>query len=260
MDEAERLIHLQAGKAYGKERTCGSKVNYRTEGTATKSAEKMSLKQSGDLEAYPCFWCNGWHIGRSLTPEERQQFTDEFIDAVHVDVDVLLKAIGPQSEQLENWVGSTEAPSVIHPRVARSDGGGLCPEQHYGVLTDGRSFYFRYRHGSASLQVLDRPPGVYDLPVVNPFFDREACHIAAEAGTEYTGPPFWAEPVVWVPVSEEDDGFFQDDGEKLDTFSRLLALVDKYDQQLAARDYEGESTPLGQGSPWGPAMKVSYDR
>lgn len=250
MDQEERIIHLQAGKAYGVDRTCGEKVKYRTEVTAAKVAEKMSLKHSRDLEAYPCFWCNFWHVGRTLTPEERQHFAEEFTNAINVEIDVILRAIGPESTRFEDWVGSEGARSIVHPRVVQSDGGGVCPEQHYGVLADGRSFYLRYRHGSASLQVLDRPPGVYDLPVVNPFFDREACNAAAAAGVEYTGPPFWAEPTVWVSVSEEDDGYFQDGAEKLDTFSQLLALVDEYDQELAARDYEGESTPLGQESPW----------
>lgn len=35
-----------------------------------------------------------------------------------------------------------------------------CPEQYEGQLTDGRYFYFRYRHGMASLAVASTPTQV----------------------------------------------------------------------------------------------------
>lgn len=149
-----------------------------------------------------------------------------------------------------DWIHVDTIPFIRHPRVQSSDGGGLCPEQHYGVLTDGRTFYFRYRHGEASLQVLHRPEGVCDLPVTNPEFDREAFKVAINNSQDYAGPPFWAQPKVWVTVSEEDDGYFQDDEEKEDTFTRLMELIDEYDQDLAAREYAGEFSPLAQESPW----------
>jgi len=37
---------------------------------------------------------------------------------------------------------------------------GACPVQIEGELTDGRQFYFRYRHAHASLAVGDYPQGV----------------------------------------------------------------------------------------------------
>lgn len=41
--------------------------------------------------------------------------------------------------------------TIRHPAVATSDGGGACPEQYEGRLTNGLMFYFRFRRGSAGL-------------------------------------------------------------------------------------------------------------
>lgn len=46
---------------------------------------------------------------------------------------------------------------LTDPRVAESRGGGMCPEQHEGRLHSGEFFYFRYRHGHASVTLADRP-------------------------------------------------------------------------------------------------------
>lgn len=43
---------------------------------------------------------------------------------------------------------------IAHPLVATQQRTcGACPEQWEGTLTDGHLFYFRYRHGWASLGV-----------------------------------------------------------------------------------------------------------
>lgn len=63
-------LHINAGFICGKEHTCGNKINYGSEETATKSAEKMSIKYQKEMEAYPCAFCNGWHIGRKMSIEE----------------------------------------------------------------------------------------------------------------------------------------------------------------------------------------------
>ena len=39
---------------------------------------------------------------------------------------------------------------------------GACPVQIEGELTDGRKFYFRYRHAFASLAVGEYPQGVVE--------------------------------------------------------------------------------------------------
>jgi len=77
MDEKLIRVHILAGKEYGQEPTCGAKVDYKTEATATRIAEKLSSKFGKEMEAYPCYWCNGWHIGRKLTKEELQNFLDK---------------------------------------------------------------------------------------------------------------------------------------------------------------------------------------
>lgn len=83
MDEAERKLHLVAGVTYGRTATCGSpekpKIDYKSEETAVKAAASLTAKRADGkvLEAYPCFWCSGWHIGRKMTDEEREQFQDK---------------------------------------------------------------------------------------------------------------------------------------------------------------------------------------
>lgn len=68
-------MHLVAGKTYGEEATCGSKIDYRSEASAAKAAIKMGAKYSDkDFEEYPCCWCGGWHVGRAMTEEEVVKF------------------------------------------------------------------------------------------------------------------------------------------------------------------------------------------
>ncbi len=76
MDERVRQIHLLAGKEYGREATCrnGEKINYRTEEAAVQAADAMTQKHGRPLEGYPCYWCDGWHVGRKMTSEEVAEF------------------------------------------------------------------------------------------------------------------------------------------------------------------------------------------
>jgi hypothetical protein len=76
MERWEIDMHLAAGRFYGKESTCGRKIDYRSEASADKAAKGMTAKGSKDLEAYPCAFCYGWHIGRKLSAEEMFAFTD----------------------------------------------------------------------------------------------------------------------------------------------------------------------------------------
>lgn len=76
MDDRIRQIHYRAGEAYGREATCGIKVDYRTEESAERARIAMVGKSAKPLEAYPCFWCHGWHLGRAMTPEEWQRFAE----------------------------------------------------------------------------------------------------------------------------------------------------------------------------------------
>jgi len=60
------MLHLVAGFFCGEENTCGDKVDYKSQETATKSADLMSIKFDKIMEAYPCTFCRGWHIGRMI--------------------------------------------------------------------------------------------------------------------------------------------------------------------------------------------------
>ena len=77
MDATERQMHLDAGRAYGRASTCVDKVDYKSEITESTVAEKMSRKHGRTMECYPCFWCDGWHIGRAMTSTERVNFLGE---------------------------------------------------------------------------------------------------------------------------------------------------------------------------------------
>ena len=67
--------HIRAGKAYGRAATCGNKIDYKSEDTSRRAADAMNKKNPDKrLEAYPCAWCRGWHIGREMTEEEAENF------------------------------------------------------------------------------------------------------------------------------------------------------------------------------------------
>jgi hypothetical protein len=86
MNEAIYNLHLNAGQAIGKDKTCGCKIDYKTEVTASEAAdsakrtlrERMNSKPNtrNILEAYPCAFCQGWHIGRAMTREELESYIE----------------------------------------------------------------------------------------------------------------------------------------------------------------------------------------
>ena len=78
MDEDIYNLHLEAGKAIGRDKTCGRKIDYKTEQKAIESATRMNLKPNtrNILEAYPCAFCHGWHIGRAMTKEELESYIE----------------------------------------------------------------------------------------------------------------------------------------------------------------------------------------
>jgi len=69
-------LHLNAGQKSGIERTCGKKVKYNTEETAIKSTEAMNKKPGTrrELEPYPCYFCQKWHIGGRMSVEVLRNF------------------------------------------------------------------------------------------------------------------------------------------------------------------------------------------
>ena len=86
MNEDIYNLHLNAGKAIGKDKTCGRKIDYQTEEKASEAAnsakrtlrERMNSKPNtrNILEAYPCDFCQGWHIGRAMTRAELESYIE----------------------------------------------------------------------------------------------------------------------------------------------------------------------------------------
>ena len=76
MDQRTYQMHISAGRAYGQEATCGNKIDYGSEFRADKAAAAMMQKGAKRLEAYPCVWCHGWHIGREMTVQEKLAWSE----------------------------------------------------------------------------------------------------------------------------------------------------------------------------------------
>lgn len=78
-------MHLAAGRYFGQESTCGNKIRHSSEEKAQGHADALNRRgnQSHGVEPYPCYWCSPdkennthiWHVGRILTPEERELFS-----------------------------------------------------------------------------------------------------------------------------------------------------------------------------------------
>lgn len=76
MDDELRELHINAGRVAGEERTCGKKIRYPTEESAMRAATGMNNKPSTrkPLEAYPCAFCEQWHIGRAMSLDELRSY------------------------------------------------------------------------------------------------------------------------------------------------------------------------------------------
>lgn len=76
MDSRLHRLHLLAGQAAGKERTCGTKVKYETEELAVKAANSINKSNNRKHinEAYPCPFCGKWHIGREMSEQELKNY------------------------------------------------------------------------------------------------------------------------------------------------------------------------------------------
>lgn len=70
MDTYLQELHKKYALRAGKDRSCGNKVDYKSYETANKTALKLSVKFKKEMEAYPCPYCDGWHIGRKLSTDE----------------------------------------------------------------------------------------------------------------------------------------------------------------------------------------------
>lgn len=117
-------------------------------------------------------------------------------------------------------------PTIQEPRVAESHGGGMCPEQHWGVLTDGRVFYFRMRHGRASLRLAPHWFETECLPASDPRITMEQWDEAYNNGARGEDlPQLWLGPIANVTVTEENDGWFNSEEECANAFAQCLDQI-----------------------------------
>lgn len=68
--------HLNAARYFGKESSCGGKQNHRTFSRAQKVAESATRKYGQTKVAYPCPFCDGWHVGRKMSQAELHKWRD----------------------------------------------------------------------------------------------------------------------------------------------------------------------------------------
>lgn len=115
--------------------------------------------------------------------------------------------------------------SIDDPRVAESHGGGACPEQHWGTLTDGRRFYFRYRSAWASVRLA---PAWFDGEIIarDLRVTREQWDEAYERGDEEL-PNLWLGPGAGFQVRENDPyhGWFDNAEERALAFAACLDQI-----------------------------------
>lgn len=128
-----------------------------------------------------------------------------------------------------------EAPSINDPRVATSHGGGVCPVQHWGILDNDRVFYFRYRHGGASVRLAPHWVEPGELPARDVRTTWEAWDEAYERGDDPL-PPLWLGPGGHHQVTEEDDGWFSSQDELDEAFRIVLDQV--YEEPFDVEGWE----------------------
>jgi hypothetical protein len=65
MKNKDRKLTYLIGILSGRDRACKNKVNYESREKAEEAAFVMSRKTKVKLVAYHCYWCSGFHIGRT---------------------------------------------------------------------------------------------------------------------------------------------------------------------------------------------------
>ena len=79
MNEYIKKLHLEVGRKCGKDSTCGKKQAFKTEEKAIKAADHHNnwREKKNDVEPYPCFFCEMWHIGKIMPTEVLENILKE---------------------------------------------------------------------------------------------------------------------------------------------------------------------------------------
>lgn len=121
-----------------------------------------------------------------------------------------------------NWREAFADPSILHPQVKASYGGGLAPEQHFGYLITGHPFYFRARYSYAMLQLGPVGKTPDNMRIVNEHFSMEDAAVAYAAGEEYAH-TFWMNPSGRVNFTDEEYAMeFNSEQQREDVFAECL--------------------------------------
>jgi hypothetical protein len=69
MKEKIYNLHIESSKIVGREKACGKKQAYPSEEVASERAFAYNAwkNRRHDVEAYPCYFCNMWHIGKIMS-------------------------------------------------------------------------------------------------------------------------------------------------------------------------------------------------
>lgn len=59
------FFHKSLSGLAGEHRACRDKINYKSQKTALRAKQEMEAKRDKIFDAYNCWWCNGWHIGKA---------------------------------------------------------------------------------------------------------------------------------------------------------------------------------------------------
>ena len=80
MDKKTYDLHLLVGKLSGVEKTCGKKIRFETLESAQKGSDSHNKweKRKHDVEPYPCFFCNQYHIGGIMKQEILEKIVEEY--------------------------------------------------------------------------------------------------------------------------------------------------------------------------------------
>jgi len=105
--DKEIKVHLAAGRYYGRDSTCGTKVKHSDFLTAHKHAASLMKSRKKSFEAYPCYFCSPdinnatytWHVGRSMEEYEWDAFWDSAEKILDME-DVTL--VGGQTLRVHN--------------------------------------------------------------------------------------------------------------------------------------------------------------